>query len=989
MSDPVSAGSLYLLDAHGLIFQMFYGVGPMSAPDGRPTNAVFGVTRALMNLYDRGADYLIATLDHEKPTFRVEIDAAYKAHRDPPPADLLLQEPMIQQVMEAMRVPFLIAPGYEADDVMATVGSRAAERGLDVFLCTSDKDCRQLVTEKVKMLNLRKDYEVLDAAGVLADWGVRPDQVVDFQALVGDSVDGVKGVAGVGPKTAAKWLQQFGTLDSLIANADQVPGGPKTRQSLKDAIASGALDKSKRLVALDRNVPVPFDWEGWKRRDWDGQRLLELFHEFGFRGFAERVRKTLARSGAQKNADALTTAGLAPAPLAEDVAGRGVPGAKPAPAKKSKGKSKKPTGPGLFDLLMEEEPGAGTAAPLEAGAGEPAAPALPNDGWSYAGYEAIVTPERFGQFVSELKQQSAFVFDLETTGLDPVHDPIVGYSFCWQKGTAYYLPVRAPEGEAVLDPVVTLAALKPVFEDAAVEKRNHNVKFDLIVLAANGVELAGVTGDSMVAHYLLDPGARVHGLDDLTLDELKHTNIAIKELIGTGKKQITMAEVPVARVRDYACEDADAALQLAALFEPRLDAAGLRDLYATLEVPLIRVLAEMEHTGIRVDVPFLVELGAQMGEELAGYEKEIHALAGCEFNIGSLKELQKILFDELGLPVQKRTGIKNEPSTDQESLERLAALGHELPKKLLSYRKVSKLKSTYVDVLPARAEKDGRVHTSFNQAAAETGRLSSSDPNLQNVPTRTEQGAQLRKAFIPRDGWTLVTADYSQIELRLLAHFCGDETLRAAFAEDRDVHTTVAGQIFRVPEGEVTKAQRGVAKTVNFGVLYGMSASGLSTRLSIPRKEAEEFIEAYFTRYTKVLEYQQRLLATGRERGRLQTILGRWRAFNLDARDANSTHQGRTTAAREAINYEIQGSAADLIKKAMLGVRARMAAQKLQAKMLLTVHDELVFEAPPEEVKPLAALVREEMTSAIKLDVPLKVDVAAGPNWLEVTDVPG
>jgi DNA polymerase-1 len=355
---------------------------------------------------------------------------------------------------------------------------------------------------------------------------------------------------------------------------------------------------------------------------------------------------------------------------------------------------------------------------------------------------------------------------------------------------------------------------------------------------------------------------------------LKHRNISIKELIGTGKKQVTMAAVPVARVRDYACEDADAALQLANIFEPELANRGLRALYDELEVPLIGVLAEMEHTGIRVDVPFLVQLGVQMGAELAGYEAEIHALAGHPFNIGSLKELQKVLFEEQKLPVQKRTGIKNEPSTDQESLERLAALGHELPRKLLAFRKVTKLKSTYVDVLPALADKDGRVHTSFNQAAVETGRLSSSDPNLQNVPMRTEQGAQLRKAFIPPDGWTLVTADYSQIELRLLAHFCGDETLRTAFAEDRDVHTAVAAQIFKVNEAEVTKAQRGMAKTVNFGVLYGMSATGLSVRLGIPRKEAEQFIEAYFTRYTKVLEYQQNLLMTGLKRGRLETIWG-------------------------------------------------------------------------------------------------------------------
>ncbi|MBP3953690.1 DNA polymerase I [Gemmata sp. G18] len=984
MSDPVSAGNLYLLDAHGLIFQMFFGVGPMNAPDGRPTNAVFGVARSLMNLYDRGADYLIAALDHAEPTFRETIDSNYKAHRDPPPGDLLLQEPLIQQVMEAMRIPFLIAKGYEADDLMATVASEAAARGLNVFLCTADKDCRQLVTDKVKMLNLRKDYEVLDAAGIIAGWGVRPDQVVDFQSLVGDSVDNIPGVMGVGPKTAAKWLQQYGTLDELIAHADEAPGGPKTRQALKDAIANGNLAKSKQLVTLDKNVPIAFDWEGWRRRDWDGQRLLELFHEFGFRGFAERVRKTLAGSGAKKNAEALATAGLAPA--VGDNSERGVPGAAPAspkPAKQPKGKGKKVT-PGLFDLLMEE-------APSESAQSAEVAPlieaAVPTDTWDYSGYEVVDTEARLEQFCAELKKQKAFVFDLETTGLDPIHDPIVGFAFCWEKGRAYYLPVRAPQEDAALDPSATLAALKPIFENPEIEKRNHNIKFDQIVLAANGVELVGVAGDSMLAHYLLDPGARVHGLDDLTLDVLGHKNIAISELIGKGKKQTTMNTVRVARVRDYACEDADAAFQLAALFEPQLAEKGFRELYDTLEVPLIGVLADMERTGIRVDVPFLTQLGEQMGAELAGLEKDIHALAGREFNIASLKELQKILFEEQKLPVQKRTGIKNEPSTDQESLERLAALGHELPKKLIAHRKVTKLKGTYVDVLPVMADESGRVHTSFNQATAETGRLSSSDPNLQNIPMRTEQGAQLRKAFIPRDGWTLVTADYSQIELRLLAQFCGDETLKAAFAEDRDVHTAVAAQIFKVPEAEVTKAQRGVAKTVNFGVIYGMSATGLAVRLAIPRKEAEEFIDAYFARYPKVLEYQQKLLAHAHKTGEVRTLLGRKRVLNAGAINPNSRYQGRGQAEREAINYEIQGSAADLIKRAMLAVQKRLAAQKMHARMLLTVHDELVFEAPPEEVEALARLAREEMTAAMKLDVPLRVDVAAGPNWLDVEDV--
>jgi DNA polymerase-1 len=971
MSDPAPAGSLYLLDAHGLIFQMFFGLkSPMTAPDGRPTNAVYGVTRAIMDLYDRGADYLIATLDHKEPTFRETIDPNYKAHRDPPPDDLRLQEPLIQQILEAMRIPVLSIPSYEADDIMATVASAAAERGLEVFLCTSDKDCRQLVNDRVKILNLRKGdgIAVLDAAAILADWGVRPDQVVDFQALVGDAVDNIPGVPGVGPKTASKWLQEFGTLENIIANADKVPAGPKTRAALQEAIANGNLAKSRRLVELDRKVPLELDWDGWRRKDWDGPRLLELFQEFGFRGFAERVRRTLTSAGANRNAAVLASAGLLPEKAIA------------APANRTKAPSPPKGEKAVVDLLSligESNEEAVT----------PPAPVL-ESAWDYSGYQLVDTPEAFERFLGELRAQKRFAIDLETTGLDPLRSDIVGYAFCWNLGSAHYLPVRAPQEEARLDSDATLRALKPILEDASVSKVNQNIKYDQMVLAAHGVRLRGVAGDPMIAHYLLEPGARSHGLDDLTRDYLAHTNIKIEELIGKGKKQITMAQVPTRTVANYAGEDADTAWRLTEKFEPLLAPAGLRTLYDQLEIPLIDVLADLELDGIRIDVPFLTRLGAEMGAEMAELEMKIHALAGHEFNISSLRQLQAVLFEEMKLPVQKRTGIKNEPSTDQESLERLAAMGHELPKELLSYRQLMKLKGTYVDVLPAIMNPEtGRVHTSFNQTAAETGRLSSSDPNLQNIPMRTEQGAQLRKAFIPRDGWTLVTADYSQIELRLLAHFGGDETLRAAFAEDKDIHAMVAAEIFKVPEQDVTKQQRGLAKTVNFGVLYGMSAAGLSIRLGIPKKEAERFIEAYFARYPKVLAYQNNLLARCRETGYVSTILGRKRRFDPTAIRRFSSYKGRSQAEREAINMEIQGSAADLLKSAMLKVHARLKRDDMASRMLLTVHDELVFESPPEEVAALARLAREEMTGALKLEVPLKVDVAAGPNWLEVEDV--
>jgi len=967
MADTPSAGSLYLLDAHGLIFQMFHGVGPMSAPDGRPTNAVFGVTRALMSLYDKGADYLIATLDTAGPTFRDEIAETYKAHREPPPDDLLLQEPMIQQVLEGMRIPFLMAKGYEADDIMATVASEGTARGLDVFICSSDKDLRQCLTEKVKILNLRKG-EMIDSAKLVEDWGVKPEQVIDYQSLVGDSVDNVPGVPGVGPKTAAKWLQQFGTLDSIIANADNVPGGPKTKQALKDAIANGNLARSKRLVTLDTRVPLNIDWEGWKRRDWDGQKLLELFHEFGFRGFAERVRRTMAAGGAKKNAEALAIAGLvnprAPAPEVN----------KPQSEDFHK---RRPAEPSLFDAIYDTNP---AEADFAFGAN------APDPEWK-CDYTLIDTPPAFEKWLQELKQQKRIVLKLLTTRADPFTAEVIGYAIAWRPEEAFYIPVRGPKEDHHLDAGRVLAALKPVFEDPAIGKAGHDFKRDRLVLQSQGVNAANVGGDPMIAHYLLHSGDRLHDLFDLARDELKHEPSKFEDLVGKAKKQVGLELVRTDRVKDFACERAAAAWRLTEKFEGEL--GSLRKLYDDVELPLIGVLAEIEFNGVRLDTAFLAKLSLEMQGQLTAIEKDVHKLAGRENNIGSPKQLRDVLYSDMSLPVRKRTDTTGEASTDQETLERLAALGHELPKRIIEHRQIAKLKGTYVDALPALVNpKTERLHTSFNQTGAVTGRLSSSDPNLQNVPARTEMGRQIRQAFIPPDGgWLLLTADYSQVELRLLAHFCKDEALRKAFEDDRDVHAMVAAQIFQVSEADVTDSQRRVAKTVNFGVIYGMSGIGLALRLGIDKKDANRFIDEYFQRYPKVLEYQQNLLAKCRETGRVETILGRRRTFDPSSIRSWTTYQRRNIAEREAINMEIQGSAADLMKLAMLGVHRQLRERKLRAKMLLTVHDELVFEAPSEELKVVADLVRREMTTAMKLDVPLKVDVAAGKNWLEVDDV--
>lgn len=941
---------VYVMDAHGLIFQMFHGIPQMNAPDGRPTNAVFGVVRSLMNLYDIGAEYLIAAFDLPGPTFRNEIDKDYKGHRPPVPEDIIIQEPLINQVLEAMRIPRLTCPGFEADDIMATLAAKGSERGHQVFLCTADKDCRQLLSSNVRIMNLRKN-EILDEETLMKDWGVRPDQVADYQALVGDSVDNVPGVPGCGAKTAAKWLQQFGSLDNIIANAQSL-GGPKLRAAFLESIANGKLDASRRLVKLRTDTPLTIDWEKWRRRDWDGQRLLELFQEFGFRGFANKVRSTLSRIGANENSAILEIIGES--------------GITPASSPKRRPDAK----PSLFDQIDEVEN------PFVGG---------PRDEWSYDGYQLVNDEVSIEAFLAKLRKQNRFCFDLVTSSHDPHSAEIIGYAFCWNPGEAYYCPVRGTE--STLKPADTLAAFKPIFEDASTGKVNHNIKQNLLVLRAQGIVLAGVNGDPMIAHYLLHATERSHELSDLTRLHLNHESITIESLIGKAKK-IPIVDVAVAKVKDYAAEAVDTAWRLTMRFEEQLQLAGLKTLYDDLEIPLLEPLVEMEFNGVRLDSEYLALLSREMDGQLATMETTIHTLAGKSFNIASPIQLREILFDQMKLPVKKRTGKTGEASTDQESLENLAAMGHELPKAIINHRQVAKLKGTYVDALPALVNtKTKRLHTSFNQVVAATGRLSSQDPNLQNIPMRTDQGRQIRKAFLPRDGWMLLSADYSQIELRLLAHLSGDDALRRAFIEDQDVHTLVAAEIFNVPASQVTGDQRRVAKMVNFGVIYGMSAFGLSTRLGIPRNEGARFIDAYFRRYSKVLAYQDKVLAKARKVGYVATILGRRRSFDPAALRASSNYEQRNQAEREAINMEIQGSAADLMKEALLNVLRRLRQERLEAKMLLSVHDELVFEVPPKELDRLGALVREEMIAAMTLSVPLKVDVSAGPNWLEVKDV--
>ncbi|MCA9072518.1 MAG: DNA polymerase I, partial [Planctomycetaceae bacterium] len=717
----------------------------------------------------------------------------------------------------------------------------------------------------------------------------------------GDSVDNVPGVPLVGPKKAQALLEEFGTLENVLANADKARG-KKLQENLKNFAEQAYL--SRTLVTLQTDLPLEFDWDAAKVSEPNWERLEELFTELAFKRYADEARKN------------------------------------------KRGTTKK---------------------------------AAPQGQLQFRDWENIDTPAKFEKFLKELKNQKSFCVDLETTTLDAVRADIVGWAICWEADHGCYLPVDGPPGQPKLEAKVVLDALKPLIEDPGITKVNQNIKYDMLVLRHNGVELQGIGMDPMVGDYLLESGARSHSLDTLADRYLGRGMIPISDLIGKGSKQIRMNEVDIEKVAEYASEDADFSWQIAELVTEELKSEKLWDLYWDLERPLIPVLADMEFTGIRVDAEELKRQSDSLVGRLEQLEKEIYELAGQEFNIGSPKQLAVILFEELNLPVIKRT--KTGPSTNVEVLEELAVV-HELPAKIIEHRQLAKLKSTYLDALPELINPEtGNIHCSFNQVVAATGRLSSSDPNLQNIPIRTEEGRRVRRAFVPSEsGWKLVCADYSQIELRVLAHFSQDEALQNAFKEGIDIHASVAAEIFETPLDQVTSEQRRVAKAVNFGVMYGQSPFGLSNTLRIPKSDAAEFIDNYFDRYAGVEKYMESLLEECQESGYARTILGRRRRIEGIKRTQG---RQRNLAERTAINTAIQGSAADLIKRAMLAVHHRMKTEKHPGRMLLQIHDELVFEAPQDEVDSLIQIAREEMSQALKLDVPLVVDVKTGDNWLD------
>jgi len=911
-SDAVSEASLspdgledrtvYVVDTHALIYQLFHALPEMTSPQGEPVGAVYGFARDMIYLLGvKRPDYLFCAFDLPGKTFRHELYDGYKKGRPEMPDDLVPQIESVRRLIDALEIPALEWESFEADDVMATLARITEELGGRCCLVTSDKDCRQLISDRVTLLNIRKN-QVFDREALMDDWGITPEQVVDYQALVGDSVDNVPGVPLVGPKLARQLLGQHGTLEAVLEHAAEVSGA-KRRQNLMEGREQALL--SRELVRLDRHVPVAVDWDAGRVGPIDGDRVRELFRQFGFQSLADKADALDAKAGT-------------------------------AVAKK-------------VEIRAE--------------------------------YRIVDTAEGLEAFVGQLRRQKCISLDTETTSIWPRWAEIVGLSFAWKDDEAWYLPVRAPAGERCLERGKTLEALRPVLEDPAIEKVGQNLKYDMIVLRAVGIELAGVAFDSMVASYLLDAGQRNHSLDELAWRYLGHTTIKITELIGTGKTQKRMDEVPVRQVTDYAGEDALVPLRLRPILWEKLTEASLDALCADVELPLIEVLVDLEYHGIRVDVDRLLELSRRHAARLESLEGEIYALAGREFNIASPKQLQEVLFREQNLPVLKKT--KTGASTDAEVLEELAQV-HPLPAKIIEYRQVAKLKGTYTDALPEMVHPGtGRVHASFNQVVAATGRLSSSDPNLQNIPVRTEAGREIRSAFVPgEEGWVLLAADYSQIELRVLAHFSEDEQLCGAFARDEDIHARVASQVYGVSLEAVTGEMRRKAKAVNFGVIYGQSPFGLAKQLGIDKREAAKFIDTYFGGYPRIEEFLAKVLAECREKGYVKTILGRRRAIR-----GVRAHGGRqrNLAERTAVNTVVQGSAADLIKQAMIAIHRRLRRERLPAKMLLQIHDELIFEVPFENLHELARLVTEEMVGAERLRVPLKVDVKAGPNWADTT----
>jgi DNA polymerase I len=893
---------LVLVDGSSYLYRAFHALPELTNSQGQQTGAVFGVINMLRKLVDTYAPQRMAVVfDARGRTFRDDLYAEYKANRPPMPDELSSQVEPLLAIIRAMGLPLLQVPGVEADDVIGTLAEQASAAGHSTVISTGDKDLAQLVDEHVSLINTMNDTS-LDRQGVIDKFGVEPAQIIDYLALVGDTSDNIPGIPKVGPKTAAKWLGEYGTLDELVAHAGDIKG--KIGDNLRAYLHQLPLSRQLATIRCDVDLDVK-----------PGDLALQAPDKPQLRDWYQRLE---------------------------------------------------------FNSWLKQLDSDAPATAVEVDQGVPA-----------GDYQTILTREAFDAWLARLQKAGLFGFDTETTSLDYMQAEVVGMSFAIEPGEAAYLPVahRYPGAPQQLERDWVLARLRPLLEDPSRHKLGHHLKYDRNVLLNHGVRLRGIAYDSMLESYLLDSTASRHDLDSLCQKYLSHTNIKFEEVAGKGAGQLSFDQVPLEQAAPYAAEDADMTLQLHRLFWPRLEAeTRLKTLFEEVEIPLLEVLADMERTGVRVDVDMLRRQSRELAERMQAVLQEAQRVAGESFNPASPKQIQTILYDRQQLPVLAKTP-KGAPSTAESVLQELAALGYPLPGLILQHRSLSKLKSTYTDKLPEQVNaRTGRVHTSYHQAVAATGRLSSSDPNLQNIPIRTAEGRRIRQAFVPADGKLMMAADYSQIELRIMAHLSGDRGLVEAFAQGKDIHRATAAEVFATALDQVTAEQRRSAKAINFGLIYGMSAFGLARQLGIDRGQAQAYVNLYFERYPGVRAYMETTRELAREQGFVETLFGR-RLYlpEINARNA----QRRQAAERTAINAPMQGSAADIIKKAMLSVAAWIKSDAGDVTMIMQVHDELVFEVPGSMLEAAESAIRRHMQSAASLSVPLVVDIGSGGNWDE------
>ncbi|WP_044202011.1 DNA polymerase I [Flammeovirga sp. OC4] len=928
---------LFLLDGMALIFRAHFALirNPRINSKGVNTSAPMGFVNSLLEILKKqNPTHIGVSFDLSGPTFRHEMYKEYKANRQETPEDISIAIPIVKKIVDAFNIPRLEVEGYEADDVIGTLAKEASKQGFQTFMMTPDKDYAQLVDENTFLYrpSTKGGIEILGEKEVLEKFDLdRIDQVIDLLGLQGDAVDNIPGIPGVGPKTAVKLLKQYSTVEGILEHSSELKG--KLKERVEGNKEQAIL--SKELATIKIDVPIAFEEDKLLVQEPNKEEIIKIFNDLEFKTLLGRLFPDAKPAPAKKVVKAGEQASLFGAPTSSA--------------------SKVET---VEEVVEEEElKGPDTIGSLD------------------KNYRMIDSEERYAELINYLSKQKEFAFDTETSSLDALEAQLVGMSFSAQKDEAYYVPVPLEKEEA--DKV--LAHFQPLFENKGILKIGQNLKYDLQVMDTAGVKVQGPFFDTMLAHYLIEPDKR-HGMDSLSETYLNYVPVSIETVLGKkGKKQKNMKDLPASEIYEYACEDADVTLQLKEKFLPILEEKGLKELFENLEMPLLETLREMEKEGVNLDVPSLEHYSIQIGKEVEQLEKDIYALAGEEFTISSPKQLGVILFEKMKLVDKPKKTKTGQYATGEEILQGLKQ--HEIVEKILDFRQLAKLKSTYVDALPKLIKADGRVHTTYNQAVAATGRLSSTDPNLQNIPIKTSRGREIRKAFVARDeNYTFVAADYSQVELRIMAAFSKDEEMLNAFKEGRDIHTATAAKVFKVDEKDVEPEMRRRAKTANFGIIYGVSAFGLSQQLNIARSEAKELIDNYFVEFPAIKKYMDDVIAKARDNEYVETLMGR-RRYLRDINSRNFTVRGM--AERNAINAPIQGTAADIIKKAMIEIQEWMNAQDLKSKMILQVHDELIFDVHNDELELITSKIKDMMENAYDIGVPLEVEVGKGINWLE------